>query len=306
MKYFEHLYLLKRIRGLGISGINKQYREIIPRFPYFSDFKEYIVNEGIATKSFVKDISIKTDATIESIYTSGTRSIITSFDDDYPERLRLLGNPMPLYIYIEGDASILNKRTLAIIGTRKPSKYGINACRKIVSEVNDTVIVSGLALGTDMIGHETAINNDLKTIAVLPSGLNIITPSSNKQLAAEIADGRGALVTEYDLDERPEKYTYLRRDAIIAAISDAICVIECGVDSGTMHTVDYAINMKKKIACYYTDRGGDFSGNLKLLTNGNAERIIKPEDVNDILEFDDPKDRIDVYQMSWKDLVSRL
>ena len=76
----------------------------------------------------------------------------------------------------------------------------------------------------------------------------------------------------------------MRRDSLVAAISDVIVVIECGEKSGTMHTVDAALKMKKPIACYYTDRGGDYSGNKKLLDRGSAKRLITPDDINEIIE----------------------
>ncbi len=98
----------------------------------------------------------------------------------------------------------------------------------------------GLALGCDKIAHETAVNLGKKTIGVLPSGVNVITPAANKGLAERIIETGGCLISEYEPDAGVTKATYVERDAVIAALSDATVVIECGVRSGTMHTVDAA------------------------------------------------------------------
>ena len=284
MKYFEHLTLLKNIKGMGPATINKNYCSLIEAHPEFNEFKECIIDDGLATSFEVSSAISQINRVLSALDQNDQVSIITCFDDDYPERFNLLGNQRPLYFYVAGDKSILNDETVAVIGTRKPSEYGVNAGRRIIAEIENSVIVSGLALGTDRVAHEAAIRGSLKTIAVLPSGLNNISPSSNKQLAGTIADGNGCLISEYDFDERAEKYTYLRRDSLVAALSDVVVVIECGEKSGTMHTVEYALKMHKPVACYYTDRGGDYSGNKKLIDNGSAVRLIKPDDINAVID----------------------
>lgn len=283
MKYLEHLLLLKSINGLGVAKINKNFCNLIPLYQNFDDFSEYLTDYGIVKSSDLSNAKMLIAKTFDNVDRNSQVSIITCFDENFPERFNLLGSQRPLYIYVAGDISILNDRSLAVVGTRKPSLFGELANKKIVAKVQDAIIVSGLALGTDRIAHEAAIDNGLKTIAVLPSGLSNITPSSNRQLANMIADGNGCLLSEYDPEEKPEKYTYVRRDSLIAAISDAIVVIECGEKSGTMQTVDAAIKMKKPIACYFTDRGGDYSGNKKLLDKGIAKRLYKPEEVQQLI-----------------------
>ena len=283
MKYFEHLILLKNIKGMGPATIYKRYCSLVEEHPDFDDFKDCIIDEGLASQFEVVSAESKINKVRNALEQNNQVSIITCFDDDYPDRFNMLGNQRPLYIYVAGNRSVLKDETVAVIGTRKPSEYGVSAGRKIIAEIKKSVIVSGLALGTDRVAHEAAIHSSLKTIAVLPSGLNNIAPSSNRQLAGIIADGNGCLISEYDLDDRPEKYTYLRRDSLVAALSDVIVVIECGEKSGTMHTVEAAMKMHKPIACYYTDRGGDYSGNKKLIDSGSAVRLFEPGDINDVI-----------------------
>ena len=302
MKYFEQLALLKSIKGMGLVKINKTYCDFIKAHPDFNEFKECVVDDGIATSFEVAEAVAKINRTLNTVEQNSQFSIITCFDDEYPSRFNLLGNQRPVYFYVAGDKSILSDETVAVIGTRKPSEYGVSACRKIVGCINGSVVVSGLALGTDRIAHEAAITSALKTIAILPSGISNITPATNRQLAGQIADGNGCLISEYDFEDKAAKYTFLRRDSLVAALSDVVAVIECGEKSGTMHTVDDAIKMKKPIACYYTDRGGDYSGNKKLLNNGSAKRLTSPEDINAIIESCRSTDNAGGHQLSLLDM----
>lgn len=104
-------------------------------------------------------------------------------------------------------------------------------------------------MGCDKIAHETTALAGKKIVAVLPSGVNVITPTSHKKLANSIIETRGCLLSEYEPNANVTRFTYVERDAVIAALSDATMVIECDVKSGTMHTVDAAEQMKRKLAC---------------------------------------------------------
>ncbi len=284
MKYFEHLLFLKNIKGVGLAIINRDYHKQIPSYSEFDVFIEFVkANENLSDDEVAQAVKKVSEAK-RFIENDEHIGIITQFDNDYPERFRKLGNQRPLYFYIMGNKEILHDNSIAVVGTRKPSIYGESAARKLVRELYDVVIVSGLALGCDQIAHNTAIGIGAKTIGVLPSGMYNIAPASNKKLAYEIANGNGCLISEYEPNESAANYTYLRRDAVIAALSDGVLVIECGEKSGTMHTVDAAIKMNKPIACYYTDRGGDYTGNKKLLDAKQAMPLSVPSDIRNLID----------------------
>lgn len=285
MKYFEQLSLLKNIKGIGLAAINKKYLDLIPSYPDIYSFAEFVA-EKESISEFEKETAVqKSREELDLLEKDERLSVITCFDSEYPTRFNLLGNQRPVYFYIKGDKEILDHDTIAVIGTRKPSIFGVSAGKKLVRQLDDVVIVSGLALGTDRIAHETAIEAGTKTIAVLPSGLHTITPASNKKLADIISEGNGCIISEYSPNEAAAQYTYVRRDALVAALSDGILVIECGVKSGTMHTVESAIKMRKPIYCYYTDRGGDYSGNKKLIEEKKASTLSKPEDIRNLVDL---------------------
>ena len=120
-------------------------------------------------------------------------------------------------------------------------------------------------------------------IAGLPGGFNKITPKSNKELAERILSNKGLLMTEYAPDSDVSKYTYVERDAVIAAMSNGTLVMQCGVKSGTMHTVDAAYKMKRRIACYAGLINVDiFDGNKEMINSKDSAGI---ESETDLEEF---------------------
>ena len=162
--------------------------------------------------------------------------IITILDDSFPSKLYTISDPI-LYLYYYGNISLLNEPSVAIIGTRHPSEKSINY-----------VIVGGLALGIDTIGHKTSIDCGGKTIAVLPTPIDDIQPRSNKGLANEIVMNDGLLVSEYSTGIPLSNFNYAKRDRIQAALADIIIVPEAKEDSGTMITI------KKKLRCIFKHR----------------------------------------------------
>ena len=284
MKYFEHLALLKNINGIGIARVNTLYEQAIKAYEDIDVFADYVAEKEELSDYELRDAKEKARGETNSLEYLPNISVTTCFDKEYPSKLKVLGNQKPLLLYYVGDISMLDDATIAVVGTRKPSAYGISANKKITEQLKDVVVVSGLALGTDRIAHETALRQGGKTVAVLPSGIMNIMPASNRELANEIAEGNGCIVSEYGPKDPAVQHTYVRRDSLIAALSDGVVVIECGEKSGTMHTANAAIKLHKPLACYYTDRGGDYSGNKLLIDQGKALRLMSPEDVRKLID----------------------
>lgn len=157
---------------------------------------------------------------------------------------------MPLFMYSKGDFSLLegNKKRVAIVGTRQPSKKTVAITEKLTKKfVEDNyVIVSGLAEGIDTISHETAIINKGKTIAILPTNFKKIYPKKNKELANKIL-GDGLLLTSIGPNENTYKSSFLERNQYVANISDIVVITETNLKSGTMNTIRNASEANKKI-----------------------------------------------------------
>lgn len=164
-------------------------------------------------------------------------------DDGYPAALRNLHN-IPEQLYVEGDlAAALSAPKLAVVGSRKVTPYGRAVTEKLARAAAEQgiTIISGLALGVDGIAHQAAIDARGKTIAVLPTGLAKIHPSSHVSLADQIVKSGGALVTEYAPTAVPLRVNFIARNRIVAGLADAVLITEAAIKSGTMHTARFAL-----------------------------------------------------------------
>ncbi|MFC1626039.1 DNA-processing protein DprA [Patescibacteria group bacterium] len=147
-------------------------------------------------------------------------------------------------LYVLGKILKKDAKAVAVVGTRKISERGKKLTKKYVKKLvqEDFTIVSGMAYGVDTVAHETALNAGGRTIAVLGSGLDIIYPSENKDLAQRIIK-KGALVSPFPEGTKPEGKNFLARNKIIVMLSQAVLVIEGAARSGTLSTAAHAANL---------------------------------------------------------------
>lgn len=174
--------------------------------------------------------------------------IIKIEDNNYPKKLRNIENP-PKQLYVLGNEKLLNEFNLAIIGCRKYSEYG----KKIAKDLSFKLakkginIISGMAKGIDSFAHMSCIVAGGKTIAVLGGGFDNIYPKENIELFKEIIRTGGAVVTEYSPNIKPLSNNFPLRNRIISGLSDGVIVIEANKQSGTLITVEYALEQGKEI-----------------------------------------------------------
>lgn len=163
-------------------------------------------------------------------------------EEEYPSRLRECCDA-PLILYCKGGVSLNPERALAVVGTRKATYTGRSVCTKTVSELAHLVpapdIVSGLAFGIDATAHTAALEAGIKTIAVIPCGLDTIYPSAHRDLAVRIAR-EGALVTDFPRCTYPQVAHFIRRNRIIAGMADATLVAESYDKGGSLITASLA------------------------------------------------------------------
>lgn len=174
--------------------------------------------------------------------------IITIFDQYYPIQLRKIPDS-PLVLFAIGNLHLLRRhQTISVIGTRHPSKEASQKIEHIVKPLilNDWVIVSGMAIGIDSMAHQAALTENGMTIAVLGSGLNHIYPKRNRSLYYAIAK-QGLVITEYLPETKPKPYQFPERNRIISGLSYATLVIEATEKSGTLITVDQALDQGREV-----------------------------------------------------------
>lgn len=289
MKKIKELLFLKNLKGIGNVTINKKYLDIISETENFEAFVEHMaVTETKWTKEEF-DFAKEKAEQLYSQTVADSITAITVFDEDYPANLNSMKDKRPVVLFALGDTSLLSMPGIAYVGTRRPTTNSVkvidNMVRKTL-ELSDVVIVSGLAVGSDKAAHEAAVNVNGKTVAVLPSGVKQITPAWNRALARKILSSGGCLVSEYEPDALPTKATFVERDYIIAALSNATIVVQCDEKSGTMHTVDRAYELQRRIACYVEiayDLGGIPLGNKYMIDKFDATTLSNTEELRAFL-----------------------
>ncbi len=156
---------------------------------------------------------------------------------------------VPKKLYYIGTIPKKRHPTVAIVGTRKPTTYGKEVTRQLAYELakRGVVIVSGLALGIDATAHRAALDAGGMTIAVQANGLAEITPRTNRQLAQDIINNNGAIVSEYEPTFPAQKHTFLERNRIVSGLSDALLITEAAARSGTLNTARHALEQGKDV-----------------------------------------------------------
>lgn len=206
--------------------------------------------------------------------------IIQKGDKEYPKKLLKIKDP-PKQLYVLGNETLLNKKSIAIIGSRDCTKYGYEQAKKFAKELakENVCIVSGMAVGIDSASHIGAKGEIGKTIAVLGSGFNNIFPEENEELFYEILEQGGCIITEYAPNIKPEYNNFLSRNRIVSGLSEGILVVEARYRSGTSITARFAKEQGKSIFCIPSNLDATTGvGTGKLIQKG-AKLVLSPTDI---------------------------
>ncbi len=198
-------------------------------------------------------------------------------DADYPRRLAECIDA-PVVLYRLGSADLNPEKAVSVVGTRGPTAYGLDFCRRLVEDVapffSDMAVVSGLAYGIDAGAHEAAIGVGAPTWAVLAHGLDMIYPAPHRELARKILDCGGALLSEYPKGERPYRQRFLERNRIVAGISDAVVVVESDVKGGAMSTANLAFGYGRDVMALPGRASDKLSSGCNLLIRRQKAQLI--------------------------------
>lgn len=205
--------------------------------------------EGIGEK-IAEDICSVTEQAIEEELKRvkyHRLSIITLSDPSYPPSLKHTPDP-PLLLYVRGSIIKEDILSIAVVGSRRASFYGISCAWRFASELSlkGLTIVSGLARGIDTAAHRGALRQKGRTIAVMGSGFGRVYPAENKQLLEEIAEC-GAVVSEFPICTEPLKQNFPRRNRIISGLSLGVLVVEAARNSGALITADCALEQGREV-----------------------------------------------------------
>lgn len=207
-------------------------------------------------------------------------------DNAFPERLRHIPDS-PSLIYYQGNASLNNPKTIAIVGTRKATPYGKDITRELVEGLarHNPTIISGLAYGIDAVAHSAALKNGLETVAVMAGGIEYIYPAIHRKLARDIR-AHGALITENGIDTTPDASRFPARNRIIAGMSDLILVIEAAERGGALITAAIANDYNREVMAVPGNVSQPFSaGCNNLIKRHRAHVLTCVEDIDYLMNW---------------------
>ncbi|GIO35749.1 hypothetical protein J41TS12_06100 [Paenibacillus antibioticophila] len=289
-----HILTLMGLSGFGRNTVNNIVNE--------ASFKPSNLNEIMDLLSDMKGkvsrVKLPEFEDLEASYNNASRiiekceklgiSILGTTDKAFPLRLKYIPDP-PVLLFAKGNTECLNSElSVAIIGTREPSKYG-EICGELFGKgfaEKGLVVVSGLAKGIDTTGHRGCLLGKGQTVAVLAQGLDTgIYPSENRPLAQQILDENGCWISEYSLGVRGRPNFFVERDRLQAGLSAGVVVIETDIKGGTMHTVGFSLNQSKPLGCLnhpekFLVGNKKARGNRYLIDQGKAQSLFSPEDID--------------------------
>jgi DNA processing protein len=234
-------------------------------------------------KSSLCSDSLKTELNL--IDKSGIQ-VVTIKDENYPSILKQITDP-PIVLYVKGNYLDTDKVSLAVVGSRRASSYGLEMAYKMSGNLakQGVTVISGLARGIDTQSHKGALDNKGRTLAVLGSGLLNVYPPENKLLFDEISK-RGAVISEFPLKTPPYRYNFPRRNRIISGLSLGVIVIEARQKSGSLITANMALEQGRDVFAL-PHRAGFFtsSGTNDLIKQG----AILVQNVQDVISELNPE-----------------
>lgn len=234
------------------------------------------------TSSVLDEASADAKRILEDTDSSGAHAIESS-DPRYPSRLHELHDP-PSVIFVRGTLECVSPPSVAIVGTRNASNYGLRVARAIAAccARSGVAVVSGLARGIDAAAHEAALDAGGRTVAVLGTGPDVVYPCSHRVLQEKIALD-GLVLSELNPGEGGHGGTFPRRNRIIAALADITVVVEAGAGSGALITADHAIELGRTVACVPNAIDAASSKGSNALLKAHAEPLLSPDDVLSLL-----------------------
>ena len=288
-KYWIAFSSIEQIDSAFTLKLYEHFQDIEKAFNISSDEIKRI--EGLSIKKAENFLRLRDKVDVEKAFFAVQNRGLKYFsieDDEYPELLKNIDNP-PSIIYYKGDLSDINfNKTLAVVGSRKTSRYAKEAVEILLSQLSgtDITIVSGLASGIDTTAHISALNNNLKTIGVIASGFDYVYPATNKDLYTKIENGNGAVFSEYYPTFEPLKFRFQQRNRIVSGLSYGTLVAEASLKSGALITANLTLEQGRELMCIPgLITNPNTEGIYKLLKNG-ATLVTKADDILEALNWE--------------------
>lgn len=281
---------------------NKRYQQLLDFFSSldnaWSAEKKDFIEMGWKDEIIQNFFDWKNNLNIEKIAKILDQEKITCIlktNKNYPNRLKEIYDA-PFCLFVRGNLENIDY-PLAVVGPRKFSPYGRQVCEEIVSGLSrhGISIISGLALGIDSIAHQSCLNAGGKTIAVLGSGINKthIYPAQHRDLSEKIIESGGAIISEYPAGALPSKFTFPRRNRIVAGMTIGTLVIEAGTGSGALITAQSALDNNREVFAVPQNITSKNSTGVNNILKTGAHLVTSAQDIIDVLDLNDIKQYID-------------
>jgi len=243
MNQLRHWLALHHTPYIGPMAVQSLFELIEKPSDLFDNLNEISRQMNFNTKSLEYLHNPNWDKVDQELSWADTDSnhILTLDNPNYPQLLKEIPDP-PVLLYVHGDQTLLRTTQIAMVGSRNPSAAGRDTAYNFAQYLAQQgfTITSGLALGVDYESHRGALAASAKTIAVTATGLDRVYPARHKDIAHEIANNGGALVSEYPLGTAPRKENFPRRNRIISGLSVGTLIVEAAQQSGSLITARYA------------------------------------------------------------------
>ncbi len=293
MNSLEKMYLLALQKANGIGDITAKKllqtcgsAEAI--FKEKSSRLEKIYGIGKATLAGLKDQSLLRDSEKEFNFCTKNQIDIFGFlDENYPEKLRHCPDG-PILIFSKGNIKFKEKKIISIIGTRMMTNYGKSFLQEFMADIKhyDPLIISGLAYGVDIYAHQLAMKHNLQTVAVLAHGLDTIYPKVHQKYALQLQEN-GGVISEFWSKTNPDRENFIKRNRIVAGISEATVVIESAKKGGSLITADIANSYNRDVFAVPGRSKDIFSqGCNDLIKHNKAALLTSVKDLEYFLNWD--------------------
>lgn len=286
-----YILALTRTEGIGDAFTKKLLDYFGSAENVFSTSEKDLKKIPRLPQNVIKRISEKTSfgITEKEITFIEKHNIKTYFfeNDDYPEKLKHCPDA-PIVLFSTGNFDLSKRKILSIVGTRQITSYGTTFCKKLIEDLTqlNPIIVSGFALGTDICAHLSAIENGLQTVGVLAHGFDRIYPPSHKKYIRQMEEN-GGFLTEFWSGSVPDKENFVKRNRIVAGISDATIVIESASRGGSLITANLANDYSREVFAVPGKTTDKYSeGCNHLIKTQRANLLTSADDILYMLNWD--------------------
>ena len=285
----EAFIALNMIEGIGPIRVRKLLEQFVEPGNVLAASKLDLlqvngIGEEVADAITGWESSIKLEQEMKAIESSGCR-VVTQIDEEYPALLREIYDP-PIVLYVRGEMSAKDRNSIAIVGSRQTTHYGIETARKLSYQLAyaGVTVISGGARGIDTASHQGALSAKGRTIAVLGTGINIVFPPENRDLFDRIA-GNGAVMTQFPFNRPGDKQSFPIRNRIVAGMTQGSVVVEAGRNSGALITTRFATDYGRQVFAVPGRIDSPRSKGCHDLIKNGAKLCESAEDILDEFEY---------------------